>query len=222
MPWLLWRELTVMTRTRAIWPAMIVQGLALTLLIVSWGDGVPVLSGSFFEQFMTVHWGLLLVILPWVAARLVRRHPRDVVLVASTAATTVRAVVLAQWLALMLALMAITFSAAPFAMIAARVTNAASLDLSRSLLETLALCAFVAASTTTVMLSGANRLLVWSGATLITIVVVGNVPRMALAPGLVGGAALALGLSLYFGERVEPFSGFTAAHADLARHGRSD
>lgn len=160
MRWLLWRELVVMTRTRSLWVAMCAQLLVLASLIVVWGDGVPVMTGNVSEQFSAFHVGLLLIILPWVAARLVG-DGETVALVAAVGACAPRQVVVARFLALLVVLLGLTASALPLTILALRI---AAVDVWRGALDMLPVvvqCTLAAAIATVSVVAGASRVVAW-------------------------------------------------------------
>jgi len=67
---LAWQQVATASRTPAIWVAVIGHVLALSLYFVVWGDGVPLAGARApFEQFTTAYTALMVVLLPWVAAR---------------------------------------------------------------------------------------------------------------------------------------------------------
>jgi hypothetical protein len=168
MRWLLWRELTLMTRTPALWFAMATQVILLTWLIVVWGDGVPVLSGSFFDQFSLVHASVLVFTLPWVAARCSEGSSRHFALLAAITATRARTIVVARGIALFAVLAATVASTGPMIVVALRI---AGLDLAAAagpLALSVAMCAFVSSLVTTALLFGVSRLPAWAIVTIVT------------------------------------------------------
>ncbi len=175
MRWLLWRELAVMTRTRALWVAMCAQLLVLASFIVVWGDGAPMMTGNLSEQFSTLQVGLLLVILPWVAARLVG-DGRTVALVAALGACAPRHVVVTKFLALVLVLLAVAASALPLKILALRIS---AVDVWRGVLDlppVVVLCTLAAAIATASVVAGASRFAAWVLGTVTTLLVAALVP----------------------------------------------
>ncbi len=160
MRWLLWRELTVMTRTRALWAAMSVQLLVLAAFLVVWGDGVPMMTGNVSEQFGTLQTGLLLVMLPWVAARVVG-DGRTVALVAAVGAFPPRRVVAARYLALLLVLLAVAASALPLKILSLRISGVDKWPGLFDLQIVAALCTLVAAIATVSVVTGLSRFTAW-------------------------------------------------------------
>jgi hypothetical protein len=160
MRWLLWREVVVMTRTRSLWVAMCMQLLVLASFIVVWGDGVPMMAGNVLGQFSTLQVGLLLVILPWAAARLVG-DGRTVALVAAIGACSPRQVVVARFLALLLVLLAVAASALPLTLLALRIST---VDVWRGALHlppVVVQCTLAAAIATVSVVAGASRVVAW-------------------------------------------------------------
>ena len=77
---LAWRQVVAAVRLPAVWIATAVQVAVLTLYIVVWGDGIPLVGARPpFEQFATAQTVLLLLVLPWVAARCLATAHRDTV-----------------------------------------------------------------------------------------------------------------------------------------------
>jgi hypothetical protein len=160
MRWLLWREITVMTRTRGLWVAMCLQLLALAAFLLVWGDGVPMMTGNLADQFSTLHTALLLVILPWAAARVVG-DGTTVALVAAVGACVPRQVVASKYVALLTVLLALVTSALPFKILALRISN---VEMWRGLLDlpaVAAVCMLVAAIAIASVVAGLSRFAAW-------------------------------------------------------------
>ena len=196
--WLLWRELAVMTRTRAFWVAMCAQLVVLASFIVVWGDGVPMMTGNVSEQFSTLQAALLLGLLPWVAARMVG-DGHNVALVAAVAACAPRHVVVTRGLALVLVLLAVVASALPLKILALRVS---AVEVWRGVLDLpplVALSTFVVAVVIGSVVAGASRITAWLLGT-VAALLAGALVSPAQGPALLV-AALAL-------------TGLIAMHAD--------
>ena len=72
MRWLIWRELIIIGRTPSFWVAAAVYVSVLTLFVLIWGDGVPIVgAGPVWDQFSAVQLSVLLALLPWTATRCV-------------------------------------------------------------------------------------------------------------------------------------------------------
>jgi hypothetical protein len=200
MRWLLWRELTLMTRIRALWIVMAIQLTLLSGVLVVWGDGVPVLSGSVYAQFVTIHFTMLLAIVPWLAARCSTGEAADMADVAAVAAVPLRAVVMARWLALATVLVLAVVSSLPMHVVAWRV---AGLDASAAvspLMVTVALCVFVPAFVTTVIVLGAKRFSAWAATAALTPAGV-TIAASAAMPLLVALAVLLVTAAIVQAER---------------------
>jgi hypothetical protein len=163
------REITIMTRIRALWAAMAVQTVALAFLLVTWSDGVPVLTGAFLDQFTSIHFALLILILPWAAARC---SGDDMRRVAAAAGADLGVVALARGLAIGSVLLAIVITALPMSLLAARITNVEWVTLARSFAGAGGLCAFVTLIVTLCVGQGARRSTAWALGTAATIAAV--------------------------------------------------
>jgi hypothetical protein len=199
MRWLLWRELTVMTRTRALWAAMCAQLAVLAAFLIIWGDGVPLMTGNLFDQFATLQAALLLVMLPWIAARVVG-DGRTVALVSAIAACPPRQVVAARYLALLLVLMAVAASALPLGILALRISLA---DVWRGLFEfpvLLSLCMLAATIATAAVVAGLSRFVAWMLGTAGTLLVAG-LTSPPQAPVVMLAALIIVGLAASSADR---------------------
>jgi hypothetical protein len=184
---LVWRALLVAARMPAVWGAMAGQIVLLSLYVLLWGDGVPLVGArSVLEQFATAQWVFLGLALPWVAVRCGAALARDdVAQTAALAAVAPSAVVTAGIVALAGLLVAISLVGLPFALLAQRISAAPATDLWRAQLPLYALGLCAAPIATACMLVVANRLFAWTLATALTF------GAMALVPaGVAGGAAL--------------------------------
>lgn len=199
--WLLWRELALMMRTRALWIAMAIQVAVLTALILSWGDGVPVLPGSFVAQFASLHLAMLMGLLPWVAARSPSSDVRDLALVTAQTPCSPGRVVMIRSLALALVLVVTAASATPAAILALRTDSGGAERVVPGAMMVLAVCVFVATAAIRLVVSGFGRGGTWLIATTATIGVAVAVPDSVLAGVFFGGAALLIGASAVAADR---------------------
>jgi hypothetical protein len=177
MLWLIWRELVVITRTAGWWMSVAVQTLLLSAFVVIWGDGVPVWTGSVFEQFGVVHFVFLAVALPWVASRCVQDDVRQLRFLALLTAAKPSHVIVARATALTLALVAFVATALPMTLTALRISALGLSELVESLLPTLVLCALVAATVSMVSTLAIGRLMVWLFVSAIIVFVLTMAPR---------------------------------------------
>jgi hypothetical protein len=191
MRWLIWRELLVVTRTAGFWQATAVYLLVLAAYVVTWGDGIPVVNAaSPLQQFITVQGMLLLVVLPWTAARCGTTHRSDVTLIASLAAIKPSQVVLARCAALAGALFMLAASALPLMVVMQQLTASAFADVVSTFPALGALSVFTATLISAALLVFADPLRAWMAATAVTLAVgqaiALNVPAW-LAAGLLLG-----------------------------------
>jgi hypothetical protein len=190
MRWLLWRELVVMTRTRALWTVMCLQQGVLAAFIVVWGDGAPTMTGSVSEQFSAVHAGLLLFLLPWMAAR-IAGDGRTMAMVAAVGACTPAKVLMTKYLALVLVLFAVSLSVLPLKILAFRVSDVEVWRMAYDLPLIVALCAAAAALATVSVVTGLSRFSAWIIGTVAVLLGVGVVAP-AQAPEVMLTAALVM------------------------------
>ena len=198
------REALVAARKPALATTAVVCVALLALFPVAWGvRGIPTLDGtSLYDQQFRLEWLLVLLLLPWTAARVIANERADglVVLSAVTAIPPSR-VLLARLLAAAAASMLVVGGALP-AVISAQQMSAT--PLSRLIVDQLALMAFalpVAVVTLWWMQVAANRLLGWLGSAATTVLLVlaarlavatMDQAVMVLAVGAVAGAAILL------------------------------
>jgi hypothetical protein len=190
MRWLLWRELVVMTRTRALWTVMCLQQGVLAAFVVVWGDGAPTMTGSVSEQFSAVHAGLLLFLLPWMAAR-IAGDGRTMAMVAAVGACTPAKVLMTKYLALVLVLFAVSLSVLPLKILAFRVSDVEVWRMAYDLPLIVALCAAAAALATVSVVTGLSRFSAWIIGTVAVLLGVGVVAP-AQAPEVMLTAALVM------------------------------
>jgi hypothetical protein len=177
------REALVAARKPALVTTAIVCVALLAMFPVAWGvRGIPTLDGaSLYDQQFRLEWLLVLLLLPWTAARVIanERADRLVVLSAVTAIPPSR-VLLARLLAAAVASMLVVGAALP-AVISAQQMSAT--PLSRLIVDQLALMAFalpVAVVTLWWMQIAPNRLLGWLGSAATTVLLV-LAARLAVA-----------------------------------------
>ena len=198
------REALVAARRPALVSAAIVTATLLALFPVAWGvRGIPTFGGiSLYDQQFRLEWILVLVLLPWTAARVMATERGDdfVGLSALTAIQPSR-LLLARLLATAIALVAVIAGALPVVISAQQMSAVAA---SRLVVDQLALLTFaLPAAIITVwwMQLTTDRLLGWLGAAATTVIVVTlarlsvatmNQAAIALATISVGAAAILL------------------------------
>ena len=185
---LVWRALLGAGRTPAVWMAMGVQIAFLSLYMLVWGDGLPLVGARpVLEQFATTQWIFLGLALPWVAARSGAAWRRDeVAQLAALGAVQPSSIVTASVAALAVLLLATAAVGLPFAVLAQQISALRLMELWRTQLPLYALSLCAAAVTATCMLVVANPLLAWTTATGVTCGVM-----IAVPPGLAGAVVLA-------------------------------
>lgn len=184
---LLWRELTIATRTTAFAAAVGLHSLILVLFIVLWGDGVPLLPGDgLYGQLRLVQYALLTCLLPWTAARCGSgSRGEDVALLSTIAATRSSSIVAAQGVALMMLLLVVVAAGIPLMVIGQQMAAVSSDRVAADTLGGVGLAALVAFVTLAWMQTSDDRVVAWLGASATTILVVltatASMPRAAVA-----------------------------------------
>jgi hypothetical protein len=177
------REALVAARKPALVTMAIVCAALLALFPVAWGvRGIPTFDGaSLYDQQFRLEWILVLVLLPWTAARIIAsERADDLVILSAVTAIPPSRVLLARLLATTAALTLVVVGALPVVVSAQQVSVA---PLSRMIVDQLALLAFalpVAVVTVWWMQLTANRLLAWFGSAA-TIVLLVLLARLVVA-----------------------------------------
>ena len=122
MAWLIWRELVVATRTPAVWMALATNVSLLACLLLIWGDGVPVMTGTPFDQFARIQWAAATLLFPWLVCRLAGSRNELAVLAAFTG-RSVSDVLVARVIAAAVVLQTAAMTTLPLAAVAALVTD---------------------------------------------------------------------------------------------------
>lgn len=198
------REALVAARKPALVTTTILCAVLLALFPIAWGArGLPTLDGtSLYDQQFRFEWILLLLLLPWTAARVVA-HQRADDLVSLSAMTAIPPshVLLARLVATMAALAVVAGGALPVVISAQQMS---AIPMSRVIADQLALLVFVlpvAVVTVWWMQTFADRLLGWlaSAATTLLLVLLARLvvatmdqAAIALAVWSLAGAAVLL------------------------------
>ena len=181
---LIWRDLTVITRTPAFWVSAALYVAALTAFVVVWGDGVPVVGAqSSWQQFTMAQRILLAVLLPWTAARCSASSRRELVWLGAIAAKRPSALLCAKCAALAVSLLALAFSALPVIVLTQQIGAGSPTTAALDMVPVAALALLVAGMTTamTVVLEAPIR--VWAvtgGVTLVSAIFGPPAPHVAL------------------------------------------
>jgi hypothetical protein len=198
------REALVVARKPMFVTVVIVCSALLALFPAVWGiRGIPTLDGaSLYDQQFRLEWILVILLLPWTAARVIAdERGNDLVILSTATAIPPSRVLLARLLATTAALTLVIGSALPVVISAQQMSGT---PLTRLIVDQLALMAFalpVAVVTGCWMQIAANRLLGWLGSAVTTVLLV-LLARLAvatmdqavivLAVGAVAGAAILL------------------------------
>ena len=188
-------ELLVMLRTGAFWCAAVVNVLVAVAFVLLWGEGVPGLEGSVFEQAIVVETAVLGLLLPWAAARCSGHDElRSLVFLARAAALRPAVLMIAKMVALGAGLAMLVVLVVPVMLVAQRIA-AVSLPQPALLVQALSICGFVAVTTAAGMLTGADRIARWLTVTCVTALVIQVLPAgvlswLALAAIAAVGAAV--------------------------------
>jgi hypothetical protein len=198
------REALVVARKPALVTVAIVCAALLALFPAVWGvRGIPTLDGaSLYDQQFRLEWILVLLLLPWTAARVIAdERADDLVILSAVTAIPPSRMLLARLLATTAALTLVIGGALPVVISAQQMSGT---PLPLLIVDQLALMAFalpVAVVTVWWMQIAANRLLGWLGSAATTVLLV-LLARLAgatmdqaaivLAVGAVAGAAILL------------------------------
>ena len=191
---LVWRALLGAARTPALWIAIVGQLALLSLYLLVWGDGIPVVGARpVLDQFATTQAILLGVLLPWTAARAgAPARGDEIAHLAALGSVAPSSVVAAGVAALTLLLVATAAAGLPFALLAQQISAVPAGALWRTQLPIYGLAICSATITAACMLVVGNRVLAWTVATALTFAVMAAVPS-----GLPGAAVLAaLGVAI--------------------------
>jgi hypothetical protein len=169
MRWLMWRELVVITRSRAFWTATAAYVAVLTAYALIWGTGIPIAGGGTpWEQFASVQKGTLIVLLPWIAARFSCTSRQEITAVAVAMATKPATLLRARAASLCLALLAVELSATPIVIVMRQITAMSLVNTVGGLVPIAAVAVVAACVSTGTMLLFRNPLTGWLLATAIT------------------------------------------------------
>jgi hypothetical protein len=169
------REAAWSTSSRGIATALWTHVVWLALFVGIWGRGagLPLLSGTLYEQTLAVQWMLLAFLLPWVAARTIAIERGDAIVWTSSLVGLPPSRILVARIVTQSAALALVVAAGfPLIVIAQRMSDTSS---ARQLVDqTVVLaCGFVVATLVTALqMVLASRVAVWLVATLATVALV--------------------------------------------------
>ena len=201
---MLWREAGRIAGAGGIATALWAHAAWLSMFLAIWGRGagIPLVSGTIYEQTLTVQWMLLAFLLPWAAARAIAIERGDaMVWTSAVVAVPPSRILRARVVALSIALTLVVAAGVPIVVVAQRMSDVSS---SRVVLDEAAVVACgiaVAALVTALQQAIASRAAMWVVATVTTCAFVRafatggfSAPVVALALGLVAiGAAILVG-----------------------------
>lgn len=200
---LIWRELALVWRARAFWVATIGYVLLLLLFVIVWGDGLPIAnSGTNWQQFNAVQWGILTVLLPWTAARCATLPRRNLIMLSLATAAPPSRLLLARGLAVAAALLALILVALPVVLLMQQIAAAPVGAIATSLIVCAGLAAFAAAAANFSMAMTDNPLIGWTGATLVTLMASLVIPSGATLLWLLASACITVALLLVADSRL--------------------
>jgi hypothetical protein len=189
---LLWRELVLVYRTGAFWAATAIYVSVLALFLLAWGDGFPVPTwGTNWQQFNFIQRVVLLLVLPWTAARCAATSNRDLIVFATAAGHPPSRILVAKSLALAISLFGLALSALPIALVMQEMAARPLMAVGTDMLPVLGMAMFVAAVTPACMFGSDNPLLGWIAATAATIVAASVIPESDIAMPMWIGVAVA-------------------------------
>jgi hypothetical protein len=166
--------------------------LSLFLAIWGRGSGLPLLSGTIYEQALTVQWMLMAFLLPWAAARAIAIERGDaIVWTSAIVAVPPSRILQARIVALAIALALVVAAGVPMVVIAQRMSDVSS---ARVALDqaVLVACGFAVATLVTALQQVlVSRVAMWVGATVATCAFVWAFVAGGLST-TVGGLALGL------------------------------
>ena len=215
------RELIVIAKRPALTVVICTHVGLLTVFVLMWSHGVPVLRGAnIYEQQHLVQWWLLALLLPWAAARcFAPERGNGLTMMCALTALRPSSVVIAKSSSLVAALALIVFAGFPAAIAAQQMSAVSISGPLRDLLSLMGLAVLVSAITVIWVLAVRNRLGAWIGATVSTglvLLVLSRLPLAGISLGLTSalvGAAIVEAMAhwsdgslRYLLERNEPWS----------------
>jgi hypothetical protein len=184
---LAWQQVAPASRTPALWVAVVGHVLALSLYLVVWGDGVPLAGARApFEQFTTAYTALLVVLLPWVAARCLTLGSRnEVALQAVLTAQRPLTIVLGATLGLAVVLLTVIATGLPLTLLAQQTSPHSSWEVGRVMARLAGVGACLAPVSVAATVASGSRLWSW-----ILGIAASSVLASATPVGLVGSTML--------------------------------
>lgn len=184
---LAWQQVMKASRTPGVWVAVVGHLLALSFYVVAWGDGVSLVGARApFDQFTTAYTSILVVLLPWVAARcLAVGTPGEVAIRAVLAGQRPLTIVFGATIGLALVLLAVIGTGLPIALLAQQTSTRSSWEVAHVVARLAGLAACLAPVSAAATLATGSRL--WG---LLLGIVAGGVLASAAPVGVVGSTML--------------------------------
>lgn len=184
---LAWQQAVKASRTPAIWVAVVGHVLALSLYFVTWGAGVSLVGARApFEQFTTAYTSILVLLLPWVAARcLAVGTPSEVAIRAVLAGQRPLAIVFGATIGLALVLLAVIGTGLPITILAQQTSRRSSWEVAHVVARLAGLAACLAPVSAAATLATGSRLWGW-----LLGIVAGGVLASTAPLGVVGSTML--------------------------------
>jgi hypothetical protein len=200
----LWREAARVAGAGGIATAVWAHAAWLSMFVAIWGrgPGIPLLSGTIYEQTLTVQWMLLAFLLPWAAARAIAIERGDaLVWTSALLAVPPSRILRARVAALSIALILVVAAGLPIVVIAQRMSDVSSARVALDQTVVVACGVAVATLVTALQQAIANRAAMWVVATVTTCASVWafttggfSAPVVALTLGFAAiGAAILVG-----------------------------
>jgi hypothetical protein len=208
--WLFWRASALIVRTPAYWIATGAHVVVLAAFLLVWGEGVPVLDGSVFQQLAGIQAATLAAFLPWTAARCGSMSRLSTTRASTTMAVPPSRLLLARAASLTLALGALALAGLPMLLLAQQISALPLGEVASSLIPIASMIGFVAVLTTWCDVLIPDRMGAWlaaAGCTVFLFAVFAPAARTAafaigITAGLAGLAGAADRLLRYLPDRM--------------------
>ena len=165
---LAWRQAVAAVRLPAVWIATVMQVAALAVYLLVWGDGIPLVDARPpFDQFVTAQSILLLLVLPWVAARCTATpHADDVATLAVLSARPPSTIVIGACVGLSGVACAVAITGLPLAIVSQQISDSTARELVAAQLRLLLLGTCAGTLTPAAVLLSGSRIAGWILSTL--------------------------------------------------------
>lgn len=195
---LLARELIVVARRPALAAALVLYVALLAGATLVWGLKLPLLTAaSFFPTLRVFNWGLLAVLMPWVAARCHALDRGDsLVLLSTLAARRPSSVVSAKIVSMAGVLSLVAIAGDPALIIAAKMSAVPASTVIRDIGSSLSIALLASAVTITWTLRAGDAITSWIGGTATTAAALAVAGRWTSTAAAYDASILAVALSV--------------------------